>query len=216
MKQFRPETDDEVIWNSVVDDNKYKLPDSLHGWVVIDIGSHIGAFTYACVMRGAYWVWAYEADGENIKRFNRNTRDFDDRCYVTQGAVYNPVVELGQTRILSLEGSILYGTPNCPVRLISFDDILEQVYSDNFPRRKILVKLNCAGSEWPILFASRQLHFADKIIGQWHSYRLNRRIKGREIYYRDDIIRLFIDIGFKIETESYDDENVTGLFSATR
>ena len=50
----RPETTDSAIFTNVVDDNEYNLPQSFEpDDIVVDIGAHIGGFSYAALERGA-------------------------------------------------------------------------------------------------------------------------------------------------------------------
>ena len=51
--KFRNGTLDQAIFNEVVDDNEYRLPDRFApGDVVIDVGTHIGSFVQAVLSRG--------------------------------------------------------------------------------------------------------------------------------------------------------------------
>jgi hypothetical protein len=66
IEKFRAGTSDEAIFRSVTENNEYLLPDFLNSDdIIIDIGGHIGAFTYACLSRGARRIYCYEALKEN-------------------------------------------------------------------------------------------------------------------------------------------------------
>src|SRR2546429_5351883 len=66
--KFRENTWDENIVKTVVEQNEYRLPERFDEKdIVIDGGAHIGSFSYACLLRGAGQVVAYEADYENYR-----------------------------------------------------------------------------------------------------------------------------------------------------
>ena len=72
--RFREGTLDAYIWDSVVDYNEYKLPESING-VVVDIGAHIGSFSYACYERGAPVILAFEPLRSNFEVLQENLKD---------------------------------------------------------------------------------------------------------------------------------------------
>lgn len=65
--RLRKDTWDSYIVKSVVLHNEYSLPDSLKGATVVDIGAHIGSFVFACQIRNAKEVFAFEPDKENFE-----------------------------------------------------------------------------------------------------------------------------------------------------
>src|SRR5487761_1969099 len=59
--QFRPGTCDEEIFRAVVKGNEYQLPESFATTdIILDVGTHIGSFSYACVLRGSCNVHTFE------------------------------------------------------------------------------------------------------------------------------------------------------------
>ena len=49
---FRPNTHDEEVFLAINTYHEYRLPERFHGDdVIIDIGSHIGSFCYAALLR---------------------------------------------------------------------------------------------------------------------------------------------------------------------
>ncbi|MCW8133263.1 MAG: FkbM family methyltransferase [Planctomycetota bacterium] len=164
---FRPETWDRSIFESVVVQNEYLLPDRLEGWV-IDGGTHIGSFAYASLARGAARVIGFEAGAENHALACRNLAGF-------------PHVEVRHAALdPSPDGArVLYFTP-CPTRgntgggsvnpergepvpVCSLDRVLSELPGQG------LLKLDCEGSEYGIVEHSKLLK--DKvhtIVGEMH------------------------------------------------
>jgi FkbM family methyltransferase len=72
---FRHNTSDANIWENVVGRNEYKLADQFEpGSLVLDIGGNTGAFTYACIQRGAAKVIAFEPDPDNFHIFRKQLK----------------------------------------------------------------------------------------------------------------------------------------------
>ena len=85
MLQFRDGTWDEMIWMCVARDNEYLLPSRFQADdVIIDIGAHIGSFTYAVLDRGAGLVIAVEANRDNFRQLQHNIHH---SCGATDRAV---------------------------------------------------------------------------------------------------------------------------------
>ena len=70
---IRPDTDDSYIWSMVYGENLYGAPDTFHpSDIVLDVGSHIGAFSRLCLDRGAK-VFGCEPSSKNIPLAILNT-----------------------------------------------------------------------------------------------------------------------------------------------
>src|SRR5262249_49186033 len=84
---LRPGTNDDVIYNSVVTGTEYRLPDRLApDSVVIDIGAHVGAFSYLALTRGAGSVYAFEPEPSNLAWARVNLAPFGDRVRLSSRA----------------------------------------------------------------------------------------------------------------------------------
>src|SRR5438105_3684382 len=76
-RALRPRTMDGDIWHSVVGHNEYRLPRRFRPTdIVLDIGAHIGAFSYAALTRGAGRVYAYEPHAGNVELAECNLQHF--------------------------------------------------------------------------------------------------------------------------------------------
>ena len=183
---FRASTLDRLIFNGVVLHNEYRLPARFQpDDIVIDIGAHIGSFSYAAVWRGCQNVYAIEPDEANFEIAARHLREYIQQGHVklVRGAVwrsdenddelffdgYHPFPRsfAGMEGILNTgNGSVIWGEGK-PVAKIAFDQIADEL-SENGARRIRLLKLDCEGGEWPILLTSQRLHLIDEICGEFH------------------------------------------------
>jgi FkbM family methyltransferase len=165
---FRKGTCDGSVFESVVLQNEYRVPEFLHpNGVVIDIGAHIGSFSRACFERGGRVIHAFEPHPENFKLARKNLAS----C---------PGVELRNAAILSetsrvvsspfpLEigrentgGSIVISNEGGKTRALAFDVVMQDL------GRAALVKLDCEGSEWPIILNSKEWGRVQAVCGEYH------------------------------------------------
>ncbi len=173
---FRPRTWDEGIWQAVAGANEYGLPERFErGSTVIDVGAHIGAFTYAALHRGAALVVAVEPEAENARVWQHNLHracKAADRSVLVTAACWRSdrtgpqwvrMTGVGE----NTGGSHCFDTDGIPVRAIGLDALIELALALN-PGRIHLLKLDCEGSEWPVLFTSSRLHLIDEIVGEFH------------------------------------------------
>lgn len=183
---FRPGTLDRAVFNGVVFENEYQLPSRFApDDIVIDVGAHIGSFAYAALLRGCQQVFSVEPDPANCEIALENLRDYVEHSRVTieYGAVwrsdpnddellfdgYHPFPKsfAGAEGILNTaNGSVIWGLGE-RVPKLPFDELLDQLTNSGEKRLRLL-KLDCEGSEWPILFTSHRLHLVDEICGEFH------------------------------------------------
>jgi hypothetical protein len=66
-------------------------------------------------------------------------------------------------------GHVRWNAPDGTVPALAFDRIVEDALALAPARSGIrLLKLDCEGSEWPILFTSRRLDAMEAIVGEYH------------------------------------------------
>jgi FkbM family methyltransferase len=171
---FRDGTWDRGIWEAVAVHNEYRLDGRFDPQdVVIDVGAHIGSFTYAALDRGAGRVVAVEADPENAFVLRHNIHmacGATDRCVIVTAAAWRsdspeplPVVRFERAGENTGGGGV--GEEGFPVATVAFDRLVELAAGDGPVR---LFKLDCEGSEWPILFTSKRLGQVREIVGEYH------------------------------------------------
>jgi FkbM family methyltransferase len=174
---FRTGTMDQGIWRDVVENNEYRLPEQFRpADVLLDIGTHIGAFSYAALVRGAGHVWAFEANAANWLIARQNLRRFEGRVHLVHKAIWRsdrPVASLcylNSPDPTNTGGGSVYGTErHNAVECLAFDQAVDQALAGSGAPRLRLLKLDCEGSEWPILLTSRRLHLVDGICGEYHA-----------------------------------------------
>lgn len=171
MFDIEPDRISREVWLDVFTRNEYMLgPEIPADAVVIDIGANSGAFSYACLRRGAGTVVAFEP-GPVAERCSKNCAEFGDRFELIQRAVWRsdePVesLQLAPSHRERHSGSISAVLPSTGKAItagaIDLDSVLRR-----FDQVHIL-KLDCEGSEYPILMTCSELHRVEHILGEYH------------------------------------------------
>jgi len=177
---MRRGTFDQFIYEEVVERNEYRLPDRFEpADVVVDVGVHIGAFAHAALIRGCGHVHGVEADRENLRVATENLQRYIDEGAVTltYGAAWRSDFNDDD---LSFQGYPSYGrtvnTGGGRVLPVRNGELLPKVNFDVFllgatrggEERVRFLKLDCEGSEWPILLTTKRLDLVDEIAGEFH------------------------------------------------
>lgn len=173
----RPNTDDRRIFQDVVDHEEYPLPPKFNkDDVLIDIGAHIGSFSYAALQRGAGKVYAYEAHPVNHAITRKNLEQFGERAECRNLAVWRsdiPSVTLFNDRLDDESDAntgghaVVYNIEGVPIQTVGLDDILDEA-TNGFTRKIRMLKIDCEGAEYPILFSSKFLNTIEEICGEYH------------------------------------------------
>lgn len=145
--------------------------------VVLDIGAHIGSFSYLAMKEGVQpWnIWAFEAFPDNFELLTRNLGGRSVRCmnvavWSTTGAVRNydgPKDNTGG-------GNVFWNhSTQISVPTISLDDILYSARAarerDEKPYTGVRVmKIDCETSEFPIILSSSRIREIQTIVGEYH------------------------------------------------
>jgi FkbM family methyltransferase len=226
---LRPGTNDEVIYQSVVRQNEYRLPDELApGSVVIDIGVHIGAFSYLALTRGAAVLHGFEPEPSNYACASRNLAPFGDRVHLSNRAVWRSDAPAAQLHFWASSdaanaggGTLIWETDGPLVDAVPFDEVVESISGDG-GRRIDLVKIDCEGAEFPILLTSKRLERIDRIVGEYHELRAlppaHVRVPGCDQFAVEVLVAGLERAGFTVTwqrqaTAEYGD---MGLFFADR
>lgn len=169
----------------VIQWDEYNVFDQLlePGDVVIDVGAHIGSFTFACHALGSRNIHSFEPSPANFHRLTQSVASLAG-VHLYGSAVFRSdraletLVHSGPYFANTGSGSVLF--ENCRidhetgeavaldprhcerVPTVKLDEILCR-----FPRVRLL-KLDCEGSEFPILLTSRHLAKVERIVGEYH------------------------------------------------
>jgi len=221
--QFRPGTLDQSIFDAVVRHNEYRLPRRFHaGDVIVDIGGHIGSFSHAVLTRGAGQVYTFEAEPANFERVCRHLAPFGTRAVARQAAVFRSDQDMPHlSYAYSVDqrntggGGICSWQTEQQVPVVKFDDAIDEITQQG-RRRVRLLKLDCEGSEWPILLTTRRLHLVDAICGEYHVDNFCGPLRVEAYpHYSPELLRDFLTgQGFVVELEPT--QLPCGLFFARR
>ncbi len=204
--RFRPGTIDRRIFRNVVVENEYHLPARFQPHdVILDVGGHIGSFTHAVLLRGAGRVHCCEPDAENFQLLLHNLAPYSDRVRVNRCAVWRSDVmveslSLHNPRRAGNTGGVQVTTEATAqsVPVLPFD---EHVANAAAPGGRIrLLKLDCEGAEWPILFTARSLDRIDAICGEYHvdDYPEAFHVSGFPVFTPEALQRHLQDHGFHV------------------
>lgn len=176
---FRENTIDSSVYRIAVSCNEYRLPENFSmNDVVIDIGAHIGCFAFMALSRGAK-VYAFEADLDNYNLARRHLDLYikQGRLILTHAAMWSSTKSNEKMFISSYPdngwntggATILGQDSGNEVNTVGFDQFINKITQEETKTIRML-KLDCEGSEWPILLRSEKLDFIDEICGEFHEY----------------------------------------------
>ena len=225
---FRSGTFDQGIWLQVNRNNEYQLPESFDpADVIIDIGAHIGSFAFACLRRGARRVEAYEPYPVNAELARLNLARFGSRVTVHQKAVWrsDKIVpglsfEYASGSLNTGGGNVLSSVGPPTIETVQLDALITELLASTGAAKIRLLKVDCEGSEYPILMTSRKLHLVDAVYGEFHeglaTITDQSRVPGVERFDRHTLGRCLTEQGFQVELEEHHADPTLGLFFARR
>ena len=205
--------------------------------VVIDVGAHIGVFATVCHRRGSRAIHCYEPDASNFELLESNVGQLPG-VHLKRAAIWRSDDGAGTEVLLS--GADGDNTGACSVlaggRALDFATQTVADRSTTALRvgavpldavlaahdRVDLLKLDCEGSEFPILLTSRELHRVRRIVGEIHELteaamdRLSpaSRVGGYRAYSVDVLVACLESHGFEVHTRQTSPHLF--LFSARR
>jgi len=206
---FRPNTSDSFIFTEVVTKNEYNLIETFDIQdLVLDIGSHIGSFGYLTINKGCNTYYAFEADKQTYDVLVGNMSIYGERAHCFNCAVWRSDIEVDSLFYSGYldngwnpaGGNVLAQTGDSKVRALKFDSIIDQI-TNNEQKRIKLLKIDCEGSEYPILYTSKKLHLIDIIYMEYHN--LNNapdfcKVDGFKDYSGNELISFLESNGFKL------------------
>jgi FkbM family methyltransferase len=216
--QMRPGTVDRRVFRTVVMGNEYRLPARFGPQdVVLDVGAHTGSFACAVLRRGAGTVYCCEADEAAFRLLKENLEPYGVRARPVHGAVWksdtqSPLLHFHKTAGM---GSVADYDAGTAVPVVRFDELVEQIGRQH-PLGIRLLKLDCAGSEWPILLTSSTLPRIDAICGEYHlgEFPAVFQVPGHGCFTTALLQEHLQSQGFNVKIEHHDHNPRTGLFFA--
>jgi FkbM family methyltransferase len=161
-----------VTWMDVLAANEYLLGPSIPSdAVVIDVGVNSGAFSYACLRRGAGKVVGFEP-GPVARLARNNLVEFGLRSEVFGNVVWRSDVPDTEVSLSFHHAERHSGSLSAVLGQSPSDVKAQTVGLDTVLRRYDVVhilKLDCEGSEFPILYTSKELHRCEHILGEYHN-----------------------------------------------
>lgn len=179
IPKFREGSWDENIFKDIVWFNEYKLPGNLEEFLVVDIGGHIGSFTWLCDKLGSPMISSYEPLKENYKIFESWAGEKDNVVIINKAVwpekevkvtEFKDKINTGGFSILQ-EGDIILETIDLDTILQASSMVIE--HPEEKKLNKILLKLDCEGAEFKILYSSKLLFMVDYICGEFHESKDN-------------------------------------------
>lgn len=180
----RPNTCDRGIFIEVVLQNEYRLPPYFKpDDVIVDVGGHIGAFAYACLIRGAGKVITCEPEPGNVELLRKNLARFGDRVEIVPAAVWpkdvpSPGLAPPVNPYDTCQYSMVFREGGVPVLTVTLDDMLHRAGG-----HVRLLKLDCEGAEYAIL-KHADLSQVQQVCGEVHSVTYGGRERGVDDFSR--------------------------------
>lgn len=219
MSKFalRPNTSDAITQRNIWESNEYRVPEVLNPEdCVIDVGAHIGLFSYLCWQRGAREIFAFEPFPDNFQVCRSNLTDTS--VTLVDRAVWRS--DRTQTTHLYLTGFTgmdpegpdpiepgALNTGTCSVLGAAGERVealgLDEVIGDRVVR---ILKLDCEGSEFPILLTSKRLKQVQYITGEYHlrqTWPEHALIEGHDTYTLGDLANYLTRLRFRVEFVPY-------------
>ena len=222
----RPGTIDPNIFREVVLENEYRLPERFAADdLIIDVGAHVGSFSTACLLRGAGRVVAFEPFPANHALLGVNLARFGPRGEARRAAVWRSDRPAGELRYqasadpTNTGGGTLFGTGGCAMPTVALDAVVRELLAATGQDSVRLLKLDCEGSEYPILLTATCLDRVAEICGEYHEIGPvpdEARVGGRASYDHHVLVDHLTKIGFRVETEVHPRNPALGLFWARR
>lgn len=184
------------IWLEVAAGNEYRLPPRLpEGATVLDLGAHVGAFSWLALQRGAAKVIAVEPWTENYTALAKNLAGpsagrrviaFREGVWAQGGELRlseDPAHAKGNSSTITAIGAD--GTGRA-IAVRGLDEWLE-LTAEHSPRGRVdVVKIDAEGAEYPALLSARRLDLADLICGEAHQGVLweGRKWRAEDLFER--------------------------------
>lgn len=179
---LRPDTNDAAVWQSVYEEDEYRVGD-LAGLRVLDAGAHVGSFARKCLDAGAHTLICVEpnTDTRRVLAEVLEAERRDGRAFVLGAAVWDGhgmgwLVHCRRER--SGDTLVLHEGPGEEVRLLALAHLLEHYRPD-------AVKLDVEGAEYTCL---EGLTFPDYVRTLWVEFHEADRNIRRFVRQMNDVV----------------------------
>lgn len=185
------------------------------GWKVMDIGAGLGDYTlYAAVAQPNAQVFSFEPFPQSFVLMQENlglnratnARIFDEAIAATSGELILDLAGGEPLQIQSHPDTPINSGQTLPVRAFSLADAFAMLGMESCD----LLKLDCEGAEYPILFGTPQpvLEMIQHIVMEYHDNILP--------HDHNDLARFLNERGFRVETFPNPVHAHLGYLRATR
>lgn len=228
--RFRDGTHDREIWRCVVEEDEYRLKGKRF-WpsdLIVDVGAHIGSFSWWAWQHGARNIEAYEACWENCLVCSSNLESLVGDV-VNHGAIWGKGHDWKSNRKRCVGFSNSSSIPNTgggDVITSRFGEHMVYLHH-SFPNPQIrFLKLDCEYSEFPILLGN-DLSKITEIAGEYHEIGPGTfledtkkipkwaQIPGVPSWTRDVIRDRLEECGFDVEM-NHEAENIGKFFAKNK
>lgn len=221
--QVREGTWDSKIVDHVFGRNEYQIdlfdPDD----IIMDVGGHIGSFSRLAHHNGCRNIYCFEANPHNQYMCYLNFIDHPGITLRETGLWRSDTIENELRFNVSSDventgggGISPNGTQVVPV--MPFDLALTNILHENNAKSIRYLKLDCEGSEFPILMTSKELHRVEEIGGEFHlGFCVDKPINGKTTFDLTDILVALSNAGFhKIEFQFSKKDRNYGYFKGRK
>jgi len=232
---FRKGTLDGYIFSKVCNYNEYKIKrEEIEGKNIIDIGGHIGSFSWLCLKNKVKKITVFEPDNENFNILKENLKCFNENDYdIYKEAIWrSDIVEDNDLKYSGYYentggGNVFFGKQilddlslSIKIQYRSLDDILKEHEVID------LLKIDCEFSEFPIILTSKDIFKVKKIIGEFHEIggKFNNElfipkhavVSGYDIFTINELKDIFEKNNFKFKYLRNDHFKHLGIFWAEK
>ena len=163
-KQFRKGTVDLTVWKRIQSGDEYGEINFSKLRTVVDVGAHIGSFSFLAATSGVEQVLAFEPNPESHALAEANLAGLENVQLHNAGVLDRSgiVKSVPHANPLNTGGATVVWTARTGVRCFSIDEVVDMLGEID------LLKLDCEGSEFAILRGCTKLDAVRGIVGEYH------------------------------------------------
>jgi FkbM family methyltransferase len=207
---------DKSIFQSCFVENEYNLINFQEDDVIIDLGCHIGSFSLLAYKKGSRRIFSFEAMNYNYEialQNLKNTNVVIENIAIWRSDVDGETIQMNTNIVDWNTGMATIVTnpeniENVTIKTKKLDSILSDFQQVRF------LKVDIEGSEYPVLYTSKQLHKILEISGEFHELEQNQ-INGYN-FDRQGLKRFLEDSGFVVKIEQAYWSKTCGFFNAKK